>query len=451
VGTRLQGLLAWLHRPWLRVAILVLAALGLAGYPTGRYWYAEVHLRAAEQAAARYDWDEAREELATCLRVRPRSAALHFRLAQVARRTGRYDEAEQHLAECQRLEGITRASALEWTLLQAQRGEVGEVERVLHEQVDRGSPEAPQILEALAQGYNDAYRLDAAMYCLDRLLEREPDNVQALLLRASLSGTAGDTAAAEQDYRRAIEAQPDHVEARMHYGDLLLGRKQAAEAVVQYEYARQRRGGDRPAIRLGLARCRLQLGDFNEARRLLDQLLARNPRDEDALVERGKLALEGESPAAAESWLRQALAEYPFDSQAHYLLARALREQDKVEEAHQHEAARQGIESDLKALEAAFKRVIRAPHDPEPRLQAGLICFRNGQGREGERWLVSALQEAPEHGPTRAALADYYERIGRQDLAAPYRPSARQGGAPKLPLPSPRAAESDATRTRAGP
>lgn len=420
---RLRNLLALLrrHRGKALVLAVLLSALGAGGYYGLRYLEVERHRRAAEEASARYDFEEAQEHLAVCLRLRPRSAALHLQMARAARRAGDYDRAAAHLTKCQQLEGTTHENALEWAMLKAQWGEVGKVEAVLQAEVERGSPQAPLVLEALAEGYVYTYRLDGATHCVEELLRREPDNVQALLLRARLSQTAGNDPRAEADYRRALKAQPEHVTARVRLGELLLRRNRPAEALAQYEYLRQGPGANRADVLLGLARGLREVGKVDASRQALDELVTRYPHDGHGLVERGKLALETESPTAAEAWLRRALADYPFDAQANFLLARSLRGQGRDAEAQRYDDAHKRIEDDLKRLEAAFKRVSQAPHDPEPRLEAGRICLRNGQEKEGERWLLSALEHDPDHGPTRAALADYYERSGKPDLAAAYR------------------------------
>jgi tetratricopeptide (TPR) repeat protein len=403
------------------VLVLLLSLFVFGGGWAWLHFYVEHHRAAAEQAEARYDFDAAEQHLTNCLWARPRSAALHLHMARVARRGNHYAQAEEHLRVCQQLEGKNPDNALEAVLLGAQTGQVAEVEHLLQQQVDDGSADANLILEAMALGYMQTYRLDGAMYCLNRLLEREPGNVIALMARATLWKTAGNNPQSEEDYRRAVEAQPEHREARRQYGDLLLLTKQHEEALRQFEYLRQRPGGDSPEVLVGLARSHRQLGHTETARQVLEELLARQPHEGFALIERGKLALESESPAAAEKWLRQAVADYPFDAQANYLLAQSLQRQGKDSEARDYETARKRIDADLQALEAAFRRVVKNPRDPEPRLEAGLICQRNGRADECERWLLSALEQEPKHAATRAALAEHYEHTGKPELAADYR------------------------------
>jgi Tfp pilus assembly protein PilF len=425
---RVRNLSAWLwrHRRRALVLVLLVALLGFGAYWLGCYLYAESHLRAADEAEARYDFDEAVEHLTACLRVRPRSAPLLLQLARAERRAGRPEQAAAYVKRCEQLTGgVTPEISLEWALARAQSGDLSEVERALQQRADNDEREAPQILEALAKGYIETYRLDAAKYCLDRLLALQPGHVEAMLWRASLWQTAGSLEKAEADYRRALDAQPEHRAARSRLAALLLRRNQAAKALEQYDYLRHLPGGDRPEVLLGLARCNRELGHAEAARQELDAVLAGNPHDGDALIERGKLALETESAAAAEGWLRRALTDHPFDAQGHYLLAQALRRQGHDAEALEHEAARQRIQDDLKLLEATFRRVAKAPTDPEPRREAGQICLRNGQEEEGERWLLSALQQAPHDRATHLALAGYYDRAGKADLAADHR---RQAG-----------------------
>jgi predicted Zn-dependent protease len=424
MGARLRSLLALPRRPVTALAAaLALGLLGLGAYQAGWYWYGESHRRAAERAAARDELGEAQEHLAACLRARPRSAPLHFQMARAARRAGRFDVAAEHLEACERLGGVTRETALEWAMLKADRGDLAGTEALLLGQAERGSPEAPLILEALAQGYIHTYRLGNARQCLDRMLEREPGQVHALVMRGSLRQATGDEPGAEADYRRAVEAQPDHALARCRLGELLLRTSRAAEALRQFESVRPRPGGDQPAVLLGLARCHRELGATDAARQELDELLARQPGHADALLERGKLALASESPAEAEGWLRRAVAAAPFSAQANFALAQCLHRQGK-EEARKYEEAHDRIVSDRKLLEEVKVLVGKSPSDPAPRVEAGRICLRSGKEREGLRWLLSALQQSPRDGPAHAALADYYERAGQRDLAARHRRQA---------------------------
>lgn len=420
-----------LRRPTHPVRFVLLALLTLAllagGSWAGLHYYVDHHLREAEEAIDRYDFESAEQHLSACLRLRPRSAHLHFEMARAARRAEHYEQASEHLRMCRQLQAKDAEIALEGILFQAQCGNIAEVEKLLQHEVDHDNPDADLILEAMAKGYIQTYRLDAAIFCLNRLLTRQPDYLVALLLRASMWKAAGNYTQAEEDCRRAVEALPHHRGARLQYAELLLLTKQADKALPQWEYLRQLPGGNEAETLLGLARCHRQLGHMETARQLLDEVLAQRPHEGMALIERGKIALEMGAPADAEKWLRQAVADYPYDSQANFLLAQALLKQGMEDESRIYEVEQKRIEADWKALEETFHRVVKNPRDPEPRLEAGRICLRNGRADEGERWLLSALAQAPEHAATRATLAEHYELTGKTDLAELYRKPMGKG------------------------
>ena len=55
------------------------------------------------------------------------------------------------------------------------------------------------------------------------------------------------------------------------------------------------------------------MGQLEEARQLLDAMLADDPDRAPVLLERGRLALDMKQPAEAEAWLRRAVARAPVE------------------------------------------------------------------------------------------------------------------------------------------
>jgi predicted Zn-dependent protease len=170
-----------------------------------------------------------------------------------------------------------------------------------------------------------------------------------------------------------------------------------------------------------MASCLSVLNRPDEARRLLEQVLAQEPHNGLALAERGRLALEYDSPAEAERWLRRAAAECPAERTVLYNLFQCLQRIGKQEEAAEIKAKFTALDSDLVQLREAIQQVAKTPHDPEPRYKAGLILLRNDRNKDGLRWLASALVENPRHAATHRALAEYYERSGDWKRAAQHR------------------------------
>jgi tetratricopeptide (TPR) repeat protein len=417
-----------LRRPW-RTLVLVgtLTVGGAAAYRAGWHVWADRHWRAVPPALERRDFAAARAHLALCLRVWPDSAETHLLAARAARRAGAYDDAGQHLDACQRLGGDPTALALERTLLAAQQGDLAGGETFLLACLDQDLPDGVLILEALAQGYMKAYRMPDARRCLERWLERRPDDLQALLWHGWVMEHLSRYPEALADYRRAITLAPTNEHARLSLGDVLLFFNQPQEALEHFEYLRQH-AAPSAAVLLGLARCRSGMGQTEEARQLLDRLLADYPAQPQVLSERGKLALQAGQPAEAEPWLRQAAALLPHDLRTTYALYQCLEQCGKREEARDYLVRAERIRADLRRLHEVMEKMAAAPRDLALRCEAGQLFLRNGEDKEGLRWLASVLQEDPEHRPAHAALADYYERAGDPTRAARHRRLARPHG-----------------------
>lgn len=404
---RSRRLLAALRRrPRLALlAALSLALLALAGVLLGPHLRALYHARAADRAIERWDFDEARAHLAVCLEVWPDSGPTRFLAARTARRAGRLDEAEEHLRHFQARHGASQQTALEWALLRVERGEVEDVEGHLRSTVGPDDPDAPLVLEALARGYLLTDRLMTLLECTDLWLQVRPRDTHALYWRGLAWERLANWPGALAAYREAVEADPENAGARLRLAELLLDQGGSPEeALGHFERVRDRRPSD-SAVALGLARCHRALGRTAAARDLLDRLLADHPDHARALAERGRLAVDEGDAAAAEAWLRKAVALAPDDREALYGLTRALRGQEKQDEARELDERLARLDADLRRLQEVIAAVARDPRNPAPRSEAGDIYLRHGRREEGLRWLGSALRIDPSYPPARAALA----------------------------------------------
>src|SRR5262249_53105086 len=136
----------------------------------------------------------------------------------------------------------------------------------------------------------------------------------------------------------------------------------------------------------------------------------------DLLITLAKLEIQEDHPAAAEKWLRQALAGDPYEAQAGYLLVSALQAQGRPEEA---EAALEGYvkrKADLeRASQLLGEGMQHSANDPDALAEVGTLLLRMGQDRLGLYWLHEALKRDPGHGPAHEALAAYAEKQGRAE------------------------------------
>jgi tetratricopeptide (TPR) repeat protein len=401
----------------------LVALLGCALYIAGWQIWGSYHYRAARQAIERRDFEEAHAHLALCLEVWPRSGETHFETARAARRAGRYADAERHLKICKELKWVPQATDLEYVLLQVQRGNPKAYEATALDWVQRDHPDSVLILEALAQGYLKNYDLIKAIQCLNLWLEKEPDTVQALIWRGDAFERMRRMDEAIEDYRRAAQIDPESDDARRLLGTFLVSSHHADDAAPHFERLYERHPDD-PAILLGLARCKHELGQVEEALRLLDLLLEGDPRNPQALAERGKLALQHGDRDEAEAFLRKAADLAPHEQEIVFSFVLCLEQLGKVEEAKTWRARLTQIEADLDRMKEVMQKIRLTHQDPMLRLEAGKLLIQNGQNQEGLRWLDSALQQDPAHGPTRDFLAQYFEKRGDLRRAKYYRRTA---------------------------
>jgi len=156
------------------------------------------------------------------------------------------------------------------------------------------------------------------------ILAPGPDNPEYWTNRGIDEYTAGDLDAAEQAFRKALELKSDY-----HYA----------------EY--------------NLARVLISTGALEEAAKLLDGLIARDPADLDAIATRGTAAVFLEEYAEAAEYFRRVLRVRSRDANAWYNLGLSLEFLDRPADAES--AYRQALHIDprLTAAQIGLARVMR--------------------------------------------------------------------------------------------
>lgn len=396
----------------------LLVALGLGGYVAARNAWAWYHYRQAERAIADDKLEEGLAHLELCARVWKRSAETSFLAARTARRSGDYEKAEKYLRKSGELGWVKEQLTLEAALLLAQRDNPVKVEGFLLDRVRRDDPDTKFIWEALSHGYRASARLSAALGCLDRWVQLEPNNRRALYwrgqMRAQLQGEDG----AISDFSRVLELDPERDDARLERAELLLKHEgKFAKAAEEFEYLRERQP-DKPEVALGLARAYRAMRRREEARQLLDLVLRNFPRHPHALTERGRIAADTKAYADAEDYFRRSLQANPSDADTMADLIATLRELKKPAEAKEWEKRLVQVKADKERMAELGPQMDQRPRDPELPLEAALIMLRNGQDREAMGWFRLALQLDPLHRPTHRALAEFWESKGDAARAA---------------------------------
>lgn len=408
-------------RAFAAVAVVAVMLLAVALWQGANVWSFHRHLGAAEQALADYDFPAARRQLDQCLALRANEPAVLLLAAQASRRGGELDDAADYLQRHQAaVGGSTPEGQLESVLVEVQRGLVKEYVHRLIEQLEIRHPASEQILESLALGCVHVYRLDEADFWTKQLLERFPHNPIGRLLAAQTRDTLRQRDKAQEIALQLVEDYPKYDAARLYLAGLLFRTNQYEEAVPYYRELHRRQPGELVPL-LNLFSALVKLERLDEASPLLQKLEAEHADNSQALLECGRFALQQKRPADAAKLLRRAVELAPYDHEIHLDLATCLEQLGQSEESQHHLERFGQIEAGMKELDAAFQAMVKAPSDPEPRLEAGRICLRNGQVSEGLRWLSGVLDLVPNHPVAHQILAEHYESSGDKVLAQHHR------------------------------
>lgn len=307
-------------------------------------------------------------------------------------------------------------------------------------------------------------RHDAAMSRLAQLLERDPTDGDALLIRAQflielgepgkalpsaraavrqmsasaeaqatlgriLSAT-GDDAGAHAAYAEAVRLSPADttVQAALARASLALGR--AAEALQFAREVLRRHPGDRDA-RLLLIRALIATGDYAAAERELHQVLAREPDQPEGLIELGTLHAARGNRTAARAAYSRALEARPDSLEA----VSGLVSLDLTE--HRIAAARGRAEAalatrprlpgllllaarvyeadkDIGNVEIMLRRVLdNDPFNPAAALWLARVLREQRRAGEAVRLLQEVARAHPDAVEARTMLAGLLEEAGR--------------------------------------
>jgi tetratricopeptide (TPR) repeat protein len=250
-------------------------------------------------------------------------------LATLLVRQGRSLEALPHLAAVQRLGGEARFPALLngfERLNTQQRAELVQGINMLAQEW----PENTQLMLTQALLHAEFKQFPQALKKLDSLFALEPYQPQAILLEAKVLITQG----AKRPFARlekAIKENPEDQHLRLQYARLLTATDMPA-ARAQFEILSEQspRDGD---LLLSLSLINREIGDDQEAKAYLNQLLALEQRVDEAHFYLGRIAEDEGDQQAAIAHYMQVEAEAEFLS-ANNRIGKILIGSGKADQAH---------------------------------------------------------------------------------------------------------------------
>jgi Tfp pilus assembly protein PilF len=279
-----------------------------------------------------------------------------------------------------------------------------------------------EVLRALARGYLAKDSLDDAERFLNRWIELEPNEIEPLELRAEFYHKRRVTEKAFADARHLAELDPGNFE----YQRLAMLRAfEAGEFEAAETYCREclKSRPDDPSLKSLLAQILRARRDPEGAAKVLDEMLAENPKNTRAILARAILYQENGDVEKAIPMLRTVLQlDHERQRTASYQLSMALEQAGEPEEAKKvmmEVRRRQDVE--------LFKDAMaNQPDNLDLKVRFAVSLLNDGHETDGEGLLEVVLARDPKFAPAHKALADYYEKKGEPSRAAKHRRLASQ-------------------------
>ena len=207
----------------------------------------------------------------------------------------------------------------------------------------------------LAQFLAQAGSADKAEAVLRDAVAANPDDAKRYLTLADLLIAKKGSAAASEYLKKSISENPELHELRLGLAQIYERDKQADAAIKIYDEMVARFGEEPPGLvaRNRLAAHAAAAGDTAKAEKLVEQVLAENPRDNDALVMQGRLAMQSKEYDAAVASFRSVLRDQPDSVPALHLLAEAQMRKGDMELAG--DSLRRAVEVEPLNAEARVK------------------------------------------------------------------------------------------------
>lgn len=413
-----------LRRPrwilWTIAGIFVLSGLG--------YGWFEYQWRQAIWELGNSKPREAKARLLWCEKLWSRSPEVQRMLARASRMVREPGEAEKRLQAAQKLAGgATDRLQLEYLLLRLTNGDTDEPAVALATYLSNGDPESPAILETLAAAYIRDLRYGPAYSTLVRWIELVPDQAIPYFWRGWVLERLNQAKGAMEDYRKALELDPEMFNARIRVAEMLLEDKKPDEALPHLEQLLKQRP-DNPQVLARLGQCRYLEGKPEEARPLLERARKDLPDDGPLLLHLAKLDVEGGQAGPAVELLNRLLKRDPGDTEARFLLVSALRLAGKRVEAEAELKEYERQNQMLKEANDLLQAEARTPStDADSVARIGKMLLELGQEPQALYWLDKSLERDSRCQLAHIALAEHFTKKGDATRAAYHQKQVNAG------------------------
>jgi len=260
-------------------------------------------------------------------------------------------------------------------------------------------PEKIEFRHALVRRYIRTGNIDQAELLLQRRVEEDPDNIDAkirLVIFRSQHRTIDNSIVLLKTY---IEEDEDEYQFKFVLGELYLRNNQADQSIAVYRSIvdDEELGPNGLEARNRIARIYLLTGQLPESRALVDEVLAHDKNNEDALLIRARFNLADRKYDAAIVNLRTVLRDNPDSIEALELIGRA------------HEA----MGADNLAIEILDTAFNMNPGTVDIANRLATILIRTGQPDQADEILSKSIEAGNESVEALRLLTQVKMTLGR--------------------------------------
>lgn len=413
----------WLSRRTIVfVVVLVVVSLGVNSW---NGLVERLRLRQAQAHLSSRQPELAIESLNLALRRNPQNPETHYLLAKAYRRLGELTLVRDHLSRALRLGFDRLAVQREQWLALAQTGQMREARPHLSELLVQQVEDARNVCEAFVNGFFLTNQFGEAFRLLDLWQTDFPNDSQPYLFRGQFYESRTNFKEAESAYREGLQREPRRNDLMVRQARCLLMLREYDESrrLVEQVLTAKQEHAEAQEI---LAQCYFEQGQTEECRKLTEQLVSRQPKLFSLRTLMARVQLQDRRYDEALQVLIALADERPHDLTVRYLLATTLQatgDSAKAAEAFQFVAA--GREAVTRALKLQATVENQEPRNVGLRLELGEILLKYESPEAGAGWMRSVLEIEPNHQRAHQELAKYYRRIGALEQAQQHEAQVR--------------------------
>jgi cellulose synthase operon protein C len=377
-------------------------ALALAGYR--HVLELDPGNSAARLALARAEVEKGNYQQALRL-TEPVRSALHetpeglYVLAAALLKTGRREEAAALGAQWKRLANVPPPASIAFGLLLLQEGALDAGIAVL-EHAKGTAPPSYELAFNLAGAYLMKKDTRRALEHYDAALSVTPDSVDALRTAAAVAERNGELERSLAYWLRAKKLAPEDPVILLGFGRVCFKMDLLEDAEPALATAARLKPGDIPS-QYTLAAVKVGKRQYDEARRLLEPLVAAHPGDAHLRYALGTvLYTQGQLQEAA-THLSESVRLQPDQMPSYYYLALVARDQGKDDEA----------------MALLGKLLGRHPDHAAASETLGMLLMNAQRNEEAEQYLRRALELNPKAVRANYQLGLLLARLGRKEEA----------------------------------